>query len=119
MPGLNHLDLHFFGAVNGRIEIVKLEPQEDAVSVRLEILIADRTVMVFHIPSVQLQDKSLIRNKTLVLLATVRTLTAQQTLIPATARFNVTHANQRLWMHRFLFPSCLTRSALDSAASAR
>jgi hypothetical protein len=49
----------------------------------------------------------------------VRTLTAQQTLIPATARFNVTHANQRLWMHRFLFPSCLTRWGLDSAASAR
>ena len=52
MPGLNHLDLHFFGAGYGRIEIVKLKPQEHAVSVRLEILIADRTVIVSHVPVV-------------------------------------------------------------------
>jgi len=29
----------------------------------------------------------------------MRTLTAQETLIPATARFNVAHAKEGLWMH--------------------
>jgi hypothetical protein len=100
MPRLNDLDFHFFGAMNGRIEIIKLKPQKHAVSVRLEILIAYRTVMVFHIPLVQLQDESPIRNKPIVLRATVRALAAKQTLIPATARFDITHANQRLWAHR-------------------
>jgi hypothetical protein len=50
MPGLNHLDLHFFGASHGRIEIVKLEPQQYTVSMR-QILVAYWTMMVFHIPS--------------------------------------------------------------------
>jgi hypothetical protein len=100
MPGLNHLDLHFFGAVNGRIKIVKLKPQEHAVSVRLEVLITNRAVMMSHIPSMQLKHQSPIRDKTLVLGTTVRALTAEQTLIPATACFDIVHANQRLWAHR-------------------
>jgi hypothetical protein len=29
----------------------------------------------------------------------MRTLTTKQTLIPATARFDIAHANQRLWAH--------------------
>src|SRR5260221_6577512 len=29
----------------------------------------------------------------------MRTLTAQETLIPATARLNIAHANEALWMH--------------------
>ena len=100
MPGLNHLDLHFFGAGYGRIEIVKLKPQEHAVSVRLEILIAYRTVIVSHVPVVQLKDQSIVQNKTLILGAAVRTSTTKQTLIPATACFDIVHANQRLWAHR-------------------
>ena len=100
MPGLNHLDLHFFGAGYGRIEIVKLKPQEHAVSVRLEILIADRTVIVSHVPVVQLKDQSIVQNKTLILGAAMRTSTTKQTLIPATARFDIVHTNQRLWAHR-------------------
>jgi hypothetical protein len=74
IAGLNHLDLHFFGAVDGRVELVNLEPQKHAVAVRLEILIADRTMMVFHIPSVQLQDQSPIRKNALVLGTAMTTL---------------------------------------------
>ena len=95
MPGLNHLDLHFFGTGHSCIEIVDLKPKEHAVSMR-QILVADWTVMVFHIPAVQLHDQLPVRKKTLVLGAAVPTLTAKQTLIPATARFDITHANQRL-----------------------
>jgi hypothetical protein len=99
--------------------IVKLEPQKHAVSVRPDIRIPDRTVMMFHIPPVQLQDQSPIRNKPLVLGTAVCTSTAQQTLIPTTACFDIPHANQWLWAHKLLFPLCLTRWALDAAASAR
>jgi hypothetical protein len=100
MPGMNHLDLHFLSARDGRVEIVNFKPQEYAVSVRLEILIADWAVMVPHIPSVQLKDQSPVRDKSLILGAAVRTSTTKQTLIPTTARFDIVHANQRLWAHR-------------------
>jgi hypothetical protein len=98
VPGTNHLNLHFLGADHGRIEIVDLKPKEDAVSVR-QIRVADGTVFVFHIPAVQLQSQSPVRNKALVLGTTVRTLTAKETLIPAATRFDITHANQWLWAH--------------------
>ena len=99
MPPTNHFDLHFFGASHSRIEIVHFKPQKHAVSVRLEILIADWAVIVSHIPPVQLQDQSPIRNKPLVLGTAVRTLTTKETLIPAAACFDIKHANQRLWAH--------------------
>lgn len=100
MPGTNHFDLHFLGAGHRRIEVVDLKPQKHSVSVRLEIRIADRTVMVAYVPSVQLKDQSIVQNKSLILGAAVRTSTTKQTLIPTTARFDIMHANQRLWAHR-------------------
>ena len=100
MPGKNHFDLHFLGAGHCRIEVVNLKPQKHSVSVGLEIRIADRTVMVPHVPPVQLKDQSIVQNKTLILGAAMRTSTTKQTLIPATARFDIVHANQRLWAHR-------------------
>ena len=100
MPGKNHLDLHFLGAGHCRIEVVNLKPQKHSISVRLEIRIADRTVMVPHVPPVQLEDQSIVQNKALILAAAMRTSTTKQTLIPATARFDIVHANQRLWAHR-------------------
>jgi hypothetical protein len=99
MPGLNHLDLHFFGAGYGRIEIVKFEPQQHTIAMR-QTLVTDWTVIVSHIPVVQLKDQSIVQNKTLILGAAMRTSTTKQTLIPATARFDIVHTNQRLWAHR-------------------
>jgi hypothetical protein len=98
MPRLNHLDLHFLRARHGRLEIVKLEPQEHAVAMR-QILVTDWTVIVSHIPAMQLQDQPSTRGQTLVLGSSVCTSTTKQTLIPATARFDIVHANQRLWAH--------------------
>jgi len=99
MPGMNHFDLHFFGAVNGRIEIIEFKPQQHTIAMR-QILVTDWTVIVSDIPAMQLQDQSSIRSQTLVLGPSVRTSTTKQTLIPATARFDIVHANQRLWAHR-------------------
>ena len=99
MPGLNHLDLHFFGAGYGRVEIIEFKPQQHAIAM-LQILVTDRTVIVSHVPAVQLKDQSIVQNKTLILGAAMRTSTTKQTLIPATARFDIVHANQRLWAHR-------------------
>jgi hypothetical protein len=104
MTRMNHFNLHFFGAGHGCIEIVDFKPKEDAVSMD-QILIADRAVIVPHIPTVQLQDEPPVRKKPLVLGATVPTLAAEQALVPATTCFDITHANQRLWTHKLSFPA--------------
>ena len=54
---------------------------------------------MFHIPTVQLKYQSFLPDKALVLRAAVVALTAKQSLIPATARLNIAHANKWLWMH--------------------
>jgi hypothetical protein len=86
------------GAGNSRVEVANFKPQEHAVS-RREVGIADRSVMMVHIPSVQLKNQLAARNEPLILRAAMATLTAKETLIPATARLNIAHANKRLWTH--------------------
>ena len=93
MAGQDHLDFHRFSTSHCCIEIVDLKPQEDAVSVRLEIWISNRTVMVLDIPSVQLKDQLAADNKAFILRSAVRTLAAEQLLVPSTACLDVADAN--------------------------
>jgi len=57
MAGQDNLDSHGFGTHHGSVEIIDLKPQKDAVSVRLEIRVPDRAVMVLDLPFVQLEDQ--------------------------------------------------------------
>jgi hypothetical protein len=86
------------GAVNSRLEVVDFKPQEHAIS-RREAGIADGSVMVLHIPAVQLKNQLAVRNEPLILRAAMATLTVKETLIPATARLNIAHGNKGLWTH--------------------
>ncbi len=97
------LNSHRLGACHGSVKIVNLKPEQDAVAVGLGIGITDRTMMVLDIPSVQLKDKLATDDKTLVLRPAVRTLAAEQALIPPAACLNVIHADERLWMHVHAF----------------
>ena len=98
-------------AGNSRLEVVNFKPQEHAIS-RREAGIADGSVMMLHIPAVQLKNQLAVRNEPLILRAAMATLTVKETLIPATARLNIAHGNKGLWTH--------TNSGLDlMAAGAR
>ena len=57
MPGHDDLDAHFGGALDDRVKIVNLEPQQYAVSIWLVVTIGDRAVMVFNFEAVQLKHK--------------------------------------------------------------
>jgi hypothetical protein len=92
------LRLKLRGPGDSRVEVANFKPQEHAVS-RREVGIADGTVMMLHIPTVQLKNQLPVRNEPLILRAAMATLTAKETLIPATARLNIAHANKRLWTH--------------------
>ena len=84
--------VQFLGPSNGRIEVGDFKPEEDAVS-RWELWIADAPMIMLDVPVVQLKNERAIRYETLIMWAAVITLTAEQALIPATARFNVADAN--------------------------
>lgn len=99
MLGHDNLYTQFTGAFDDRIEVVYLEPQQDAVSVRLVITIADRTVLVFYFEAVQLKDKLAIRNQLLVFGAPMIALAAQQTLIPPATCFHISYGDEGLRAH--------------------
>ena len=102
------LSLQVLSASNGRVEVVEFKPQEHAISVWRDVWVSDATMMMLNIPSVQLKNQPAVRNEPLILRAAMRTLTAKETLIPATARLNIAHANKGLWTH--------TNSWLDGIA---
>ena len=90
------LSLEGLSACNGRVEVVEFKPQEHAISVGRDVWIANTPMMMLHIPSVQLKDQPAMGNEPFILTAAMRALTAKETLIPATARLDIAHANERL-----------------------
>jgi hypothetical protein len=64
-----------------------------------EVWVANGTVMMLHVPKVQLKNQPAQRNKPLILGAAVVTLAAKESLIPATACLNVSDTNKGLWAH--------------------
>ncbi len=47
----------FIGPFHRSVEIVDLEPQQDAVAVRPSVGIADHTVFVLNVPGMKLEDQ--------------------------------------------------------------
>ena len=99
MLGPDDLHAHFSSALHDRIKVVHLEPQQHAVSVWLVITIADRTVMVFYLESVQLKDKAVIRDQLLIFGTSMIASAAQKTLIPSATCFDIGYGNERLRTH--------------------
>ncbi len=96
----DNFDFHFSGTSNDRIEVVDFKPQKHAISVWLNTWVADGTMVMLHFPTVQLQNELAVRDQPFIFGATMRALPTEKMLIPATARFNITHANKGLRMHR-------------------
>ena len=101
MARLETLRVQLYGARHGRLEVVELElePEQHAIPVRFEIGISERPVLVHHIPAVQLKNQPAVPNEPFVLAPAVIALAAKEALIPAAARFDIVHANQRLQLH--------------------
>ena len=93
------LSLQVLSASNGRVEVLEFKPQEHAISVWRDVWVSDATMMMLHIPSVQLKNQPAVGYEPLILTSAMRTLTAEEMLIPATARFDIAHANKGLWIH--------------------
>ena len=112
--------LKLLGASNGRVKVGDFKPEEHTVSSR-KVGIADRSVMMLDFPVVQLKDERTVRHEAFVMWAAVITLAAEEALIPATAGFDVSHANKRLWTHKICasLAELLGNSDNDAFGSAR
>ena len=94
----DNLRPEFLRAVQGRIKVFHLKPQQHAIPMS-QFRIADGPVMMSNLPVVQLHEQLAIRNQLLVVASAVAALATQQTLVPATACFDIPNTNQRLWTH--------------------
>jgi len=76
MARQNDFRLQFRGAGNGRVEVVNFKPQKHAVASR-EFPVTDRTMMVLHLPVMQLKHQPAIRNEPLIIWTAMVTLAAK------------------------------------------
>lgn len=95
----NDFRLQFRDAGRGLLEVIDFKPQEHAIA-RREFGVADGTMMMLHVPAVQLKHQPALRNESLIMVAAVIAPAAKEPLIPAAARFHITNANQGLRAHK-------------------
>jgi hypothetical protein len=98
MARQDNLRPEFLSTNHGGIKIFDFEPQQDSIAGR-QFRITDWAVMMIRVPAMQLQEQLAIRNQLFVLGSTVAAVASQKTLIPATACFDISNTNKRLWMH--------------------
>jgi hypothetical protein len=79
-----------------RIEVRHLEPEQHAVAVRKR-WIADLSVMMCHVPAMQLEDEPITVNEAFVVRTAVIAPYAEEPLIPAAAGLDIAYADQWLW----------------------
>ena len=92
MARQDDLHLQLGSAGSGGIKVADFKPQEHPVS-RRKAAVANPSVMMLHIPMVQLKNQPALRNKSLIVRAAMIAPTAKKALIPAAARLNISHAN--------------------------
>jgi hypothetical protein len=73
----NDLRLQLRHTLHRGVEIIDLEPQQDAIAVWLVIRIANLAVVMFDIEPVQLKYQLIARDQAFILVTAVRTLAAK------------------------------------------
>jgi hypothetical protein len=110
VPSQHNLRPEFLGADHGRIKVLHLKPQQHSIPTS-QFRIPDGAVMMSNMPAVQLQEQLAIRHQLLVLASPVAALASKKTLVPTTARFDISDTNQGLGTHlQFHCSSKLARS---------
>ena len=66
MLGHNNFGFQLMCALNDRVKVSDLKPQQHAVSIRSIIRVPDSSVMMLHLKAVQLQDELAVPNQSLV-----------------------------------------------------
>ncbi len=96
MTWFDDLSFHLFVPRHRGIEILQFKQKENIICIRSKLGITKWTVLMLHLPIVQLEDQISVRDQSLIIRSAVAALTPKQTLIPTTARLDVMHANEWL-----------------------
>ena len=99
MSRKNDFNIHLSRTSDGSIKVVDFKPQQHPVAVGLVIGIPDWTVVMFGVKAMQLKYQCPIRNKPLILRATVIALAPQQFLVPPATCFYITHHDH--WLRTY------------------
>jgi hypothetical protein len=99
MPRQYDLHTYFLGSLHKGFEVVDLKPEEHTVAIGLICRVADTSVMMFNIEAMQLQNEPAVFHQLLIVLASMSTATAEQTLVPLAAGFNICDTDQGLREH--------------------
>ena len=99
VPWQDDFCAHRLGPCNRCVDVVNLEPKKQAVARRHVGGITDGSVMMFHFLAVQLHHQLAGINEAFVIRPAMCALAMEQPLIPTATRFNILHANQRLWSY--------------------
>lgn len=99
VAGENDLGLESRDPARNLIKVVDLKPEQDTVAIGPVSRITDWIVVVSDAKTMQLEDEHAIGNQPLILGSTVRALAAEEVLVPAAARFDIGHRNERLGTH--------------------
>lgn len=95
----DYLDTHISSALHDCVEIIDFKPQQHAVSVWPVVRVANRTVVVVHLETVQLKNKLSIRHQLFICGAAMSAAAAQEPLIPSAACLHIGYSNQRFGAH--------------------
>src|SRR3954471_17699703 len=90
---------HCLDPADCAVDVIDLEPEQQAVTRRQAVRVANWSVMMFLFPAMKLQDQLPRKNEPLIVGPAVRTLTVEQSLIPPAAGLNIANAYQRLRSH--------------------
>ena len=118
MARQNNFSPKFLSTDHGGIQVLHFKPQQHSIAMS-QFRIPDRPMMMTNMPAVQLHEQLTIRNQLLVLASTVPALASQQSLVPATARFNISNTNKGLWIHSALRSSTELALSQDNDFPAR
>jgi hypothetical protein len=91
----------FLNPEHGCVKVFYFKPQQDTIATN-QFRIPNAPVMMLSLPTVQLHEQFTIRNQLFVMAASMATLTTEQTLVPATAGFDIPNTNQGLWAHMLI-----------------
>jgi hypothetical protein len=94
----DNLRAEFLGTNHGGIEVLHFEPQQHTIPMN-QFRIPYWPVMMLNLPAVQLHEQLAIRHQLLVMASAVAAFASQKTLVPATARFDISHTDEGLWTH--------------------
>jgi hypothetical protein len=99
MAWQNDLGVQALSAGKPRRRSRRVQTRGARRSRRCDAGIADTAMVLINIPLVQLKNQPAVRKEPLILTPAMAALAAKKTLVPATARLDIAHANEWLWIH--------------------